>query len=75
MPVDDTNTRKFIELYNSLEEFLKRLQLRDDLREELDQSHPGILTVVRKLRSDLEKTDHGIVIAGFFRITQIEKKI
>lgn len=65
MSVDDTNTRKFIELYNHLEEFLKRVQFRDDLREELEQSHPKILTVVGKLRSDLEKSDHGIVIAGF----------
>lgn len=77
MSVDDTNIRKFIEIYNHLEEFLKRFQFRDDLREELEQSHPGILSVVSKLRSDLEKADHGIVIAGFiysFRITKNEEK-
>lgn len=64
LSVDDTNTRKFVELYNDLEKFLKRDQFRDDLREELEQSHPGFLTVIMKWRSDLEKSDHGIVIAG-----------
>lgn len=64
MSVDETNTRKFVDLYNDLEKFLKRVQFRDDLKEELEQSHPGFLTVIRKWKSDLEKSDHGIVIAG-----------
>lgn len=36
----------------------------DDLRKELESSFPNYQTLFSKWRKDLEKTDHGVVVAG-----------
>lgn len=56
--------RRVISSYKDLESFLKSDKYTDDLRNELEQSNPNYLDVLKKWRHDLEKSDHGIVIAG-----------
>lgn len=58
------NTCKIISVYRNLKTFLKSKDFTQDLREELEQSHPHYLSVLGKWREDIEKEDHGIVIAG-----------
>lgn len=44
-----------------------------DLRKELELSFPNCLALLRKWRQDLEKNEHGIVIAGKMKNTDILK--
>lgn len=55
---------KIISLYRDVERFLKSDEYTDDLREQLQQSNPDYLTVLEKRIKDIERVDHGIVIAG-----------
>lgn len=56
--------RRVISSYKDLESFLKHDKYTEDLRNELEKSNPNYLDVLKKWRHDLEKSYHGIVIAG-----------
>lgn len=60
----ETIKEKVLSLYHDLETFLKNDEYIEDLRNELQASNPDYLTVLGKWRKDLEKSDHGIVVAG-----------
>lgn len=51
-------------MYEKLEKFLNSDKYTEDLRNELQQSNPDYLTVLKKRRLDMGKTDHGIVVSG-----------
>lgn len=55
---------KVISMYRKLESILKSDEYMEDLRFELDHSNPNYLTVLQKRIKDMEKFDHGIVVAG-----------
>lgn len=55
---------KVISMYRNLESILKSDEYFEDLRFELDHSNPNYLTVLQKRIKDMEKSDHGIVVAG-----------
>lgn len=55
---------KIIFLYRDVERFLNSDKYTDDLRNELQHSNPDYMTVLEKRIKDIEKVDHGIVIAG-----------
>lgn len=55
---------KVISMYRKLEIILKSDEYLEDLRFELDHSNPNYLTVLQKRIKDMEKSDHGIVVAG-----------
>lgn len=55
---------RVISLYRVLELFLKSEEYTQDLQNELNISNPNFLDVIQKRILDMEKTDHGIVIAG-----------
>lgn len=57
---------KIIYLYRDIERFLKSDEYTEELRNELQQSNPDYMTVLEKRINDIEKTDHGIVIAGLY---------
>lgn len=44
--------------------FLKSGEYTKDFQNELQQSYPDYLKVLEKRIEDMEKSDHGIVIAG-----------
>lgn len=47
-----------------MEKFLQSDVYTKDLQNELQQSNPDYLNVLEKKIRDMEKSDHGIVIAG-----------
>lgn len=51
-------------MYREVQSVLKSDEYLEDLRLELDHSNPNYLTVLEKRIKDLEKSDHGIVVAG-----------
>lgn len=51
-------------MYEDLEKILKSDMFMESLRIELNQSNPDYLTHLRQRKKDMEKSDHGIVIAG-----------
>lgn len=53
-----------INLYENLKIFLSSDDFGEDLRNELEKSNPNYLEVLEKRIKDMEKCDHGIVIAG-----------
>lgn len=53
-----------ITMYRELESILKSDEYLEDLRFELEHSNPNYLTVLEKRIKDMEKSDHGIVVAG-----------
>ncbi|XP_052694686.1 uncharacterized protein LOC128172981 [Crassostrea angulata] len=55
---------KVISMYRELENVLKSKEYSEDLRFELEHSNPNYLTVLEKRIKDMEKSDHGIVVAG-----------
>lgn len=55
---------KVIHIYQALEKILESDEYGMDLRKELELSFPNCLALLRKWRQDLEKNEHGIVIAG-----------
>lgn len=61
---------KIIFLYRDVEQFLNSDKYTDDLRNELQHSNPDYMTVLEKRIKDIEKVDHGIVIAGIEKSNQ-----
>lgn len=63
---DETVTIKqsLTSIYKEIYTFLKRKEYTIDLRKELEKSNPEYHNVLEKLMKDIEKADHGIVIAG-----------
>lgn len=53
-----------IDIYRALDMFLKSDGYRKDLEIELEKSNPGFIKDTDKRIIDMEKSDHGIVIAG-----------
>lgn len=53
-----------LSLYKDCESFILSSEYTQDLRNELEESIPDCLTVLRKWINDLENSDHEIVIAG-----------
>lgn len=53
-----------ISIYRDLQKFLQSDVYTKELQNELQQSNPDYLTVLEKRIKDMEKSDHGIVIAG-----------
>lgn len=51
-------------MYQKLEEFLKSEDFEEDFRKVLEISNPKYLKVLEKRRRDIERSDHGIVVAG-----------
>lgn len=67
---------KVISMYRELENVLKSKEYSEDLRFELEHSNPNYLTVLEKRIKDMEKSDHGIVVAGmcfFFLNKSVQK--
>lgn len=61
---------RVIAMFDDLESILKSDTFMENLRIELRHSNPDYLAHLRKKKKDMEKLDHGIVIAGLimFRI-------
>lgn len=57
---------KVISMYRELENVLKSKEYSEDLRFELEHSNPNYLTVLEKRIKDMDKSDHGIVVAGMW---------
>lgn len=55
---------KVISMYRTLATVLKSDEYLEDLRFELEHSNPNYLIVLQKRIKDMEKSDHGIVVAG-----------
>lgn len=53
-----------IDLYKSLEHFLRSEDFEEDVKKVLQKSHPKYLEVLEKRRNDMQRSDHAIVIAG-----------
>lgn len=64
MEKTERSTKKAISIYEAIEMFVRSDEYSDDLRKELESSIPKYRTLFNKWRKDLEKTDHGIVVAG-----------
>lgn len=56
--------RRVIGIYRDLDMFLKSDGYRKDLEVELEKSKPGFINDIDMRIIDMEKSDHGIVIAG-----------
>lgn len=56
-------------MYQRLEEFLESEDFEDDFKKILEESYPKYMKLLEKRRKDIERSDHGIVIAGmnFFK--------
>ena len=55
---------KVIHIFLKFEAFLKSDSFEEGLKNELEKCHPDYMKMLRKRRNDMEKSDHGIVIAG-----------
>lgn len=64
----DSAAKQVINIYQALETFLESDEYGMDLRKDLELSFPNYLLLLRKWRLDLEKNEHGIVIAGKIKI-------
>lgn len=51
-------------LYHDLESFLKSEDFENDLKENLEISHPNYLKNLERRKKDMQKSDHAIVVAG-----------
>lgn len=56
--------QKVISMYRDFLNILKSDDFTEDLQSELQRSYPNYLTVLEKRITDMDKLDHGIVIAG-----------
>lgn len=61
---EDDETGDVIAMYQTLEQFLKSEEFEEDLKKVLEKSNPKYLDILEKRRRDIERTDHGIFIAG-----------
>lgn len=62
-----TVEKNMLSLYKECENFLISGEYTQEIRNEVEESIPNCLTVLRKWINDLENSDHGIVIAGKLR--------
>lgn len=53
-----------IDMYRRLELFLRNKKYKHDFKTELEISNPDFVKSIKKRIEDMEKKDHGIVIAG-----------
>lgn len=60
-------------MYRELENVLKSDEYLEDLRFELEHSNPNYHTVLEKRIKDMEKSDHGIVVAGMYDFGKINQ--
>ena len=65
------STNEIIAMYQELEQFLKSAHFDDDLKKVLTTSNPKYLQNLEKRRRDIERSDHGIVIAGMIFIFKL----
>lgn len=63
----ETIEKNILSLYKECENFISSDECTKNLRNELEESIPDCLTVLRKWMDELENSDHGIVIAGKLR--------
>lgn len=56
--------QKVISMYRDFLNTLQSDDFTEDLQSELQKSYPDYLTVLEKRITDIDKLDHGIVIAG-----------
>lgn len=56
--------QKVISMYRDFLNILQSDDFTKDLQSELQKSYPDYLTVLEKRITDIDKLDHGIVIAG-----------
>lgn len=68
---------RIISMFKDIELFLNSEEYSVDLRHELNALNPDYLVHLEKRRKDMEKSDHGIVIAGqtLFEINKLFIKI
>lgn len=60
----DSVTQDVINSYRAIEEFLDNDEYGEDLKEDVEFSFLNFLPLLKKWKKDLEKNEHGIVIAG-----------
>lgn len=60
----EEDKQKIISLYQRIEEFLNGNEYTAELRSELEIAYPDYLKLLRRRMEDMDKSDHGIVIAG-----------
>ena len=53
-----------VSMYQMLEELLQSKDFEDGIKDVLEVSYPNYLKILENRRKDIERTDHGIVIAG-----------
>lgn len=53
-----------IDLYKSLEQFLRSEDFDEDIKKVLQKSHPKYLEALEKRINDMQRSDYAIVIAG-----------
>ena len=56
-------------MYQRLEDFLESKDFEDDFKKLLEISYPNYLKLMEKKRTDIARSDHGIVIAGMSQWT------
>lgn len=59
-----TITKGTIAVYHDLGTLLESNDYNEDLRKELQKSNPDYIIGLNKRRTDLQNSDHGIVITG-----------
>ena len=59
---------QLISMYHMLEDILQNEDFGEDLREELNISFPDYTIFLEKREKDMERGDHGIIIAGMKRL-------
>ena len=56
-------------MYQRLEDLLESEDFEDDLKKLLEISYPNYMKLLEKRKIDIERSDHGIVIAGMSQRT------
>ena len=59
-------------MYQRLEDFLESEEFEDDFKKLLEISNPNYLKLLEKRKIDIERSDHGIVIAGMSQVTFLD---
>lgn len=53
-------------MYQDLEQFLNSGEFEEEIRKVLAISNPNYLKILEKRMTDIERNDHGIVLAGLY---------
>ena len=53
-------------MYQDLEQFLNSGEFEEEIRKVLAISNPNYLQILEKRMTDIERNDHGIVLAGLY---------